>query len=82
MGLAGATGVGVGAIVGGGILALAGIAFEVAGPSTIVGFALNGIVAFITALSFSELASRFPQSGGTYTYAKKVYSIETAFVVG
>ena len=39
--LLGATGVGVGAIVGGGILALAGVAYATTGPSAVVAFALN-----------------------------------------
>ncbi len=82
VGLLGATGIGVGAIVGGGILALAGVAFAATGPSAILAFALNGIIALITALSFAQLASRFPESGGTYTFAKKVMTIETAFGIG
>ncbi|MFO7586582.1 MAG: amino acid permease [Gemmatimonadota bacterium] len=82
LGLFGATALGVGAIVGGGILALAGVAFAAAGPGAIVAFALNGGIAFLTALSFADLARRFPESGGIYTYAKKVTSIEVAFVVG
>jgi APA family basic amino acid/polyamine antiporter len=82
LGLAAATGIGVGAIVGGGILALAGVAFATTGPSAVLAFALNGVIALVTALSFAELSSRFPQSGGTYTYARKVLSIEAAFAVG
>jgi len=82
IGLTGATGIGVGAIVGGGILALAGVAFSAAGPGAVAAFALNGFIAILTALSFSELSALFPQSGGTYTFAKKVLSVETAFVVG
>ena len=82
MGLFGATLIGVGAIVGGGILALAGVAFQTAGPGALLAFVLNGGIAFLTAASFAELAVRFPQSGGTYTYAKHVVSIEAAFVVG
>ena len=82
MGLFGATVLGVGAIVGGGILALAGTAFSVAGPSAMVSFALNGGIALLTAASFARLARRFPESGGTYTYARNVFSIELAFVVG
>ncbi len=82
MGLLDATGVGVGAIVGGGVLALAGVAFATTGPSAIVAFALNGGIAVLTALSFAELASRFPESGGTYTYARKVLTVEAAFAVG
>ena len=82
MGLFGATTLGVGAIVGGGILALAGVAFATAGPAAVVAFALNGGIAFLTAVSFARLARRFPESGGTYVYAKRVLSIEVAFVVG
>ena len=82
LGLGGAVGVGVGAIVGGGILALAGAAFASTGPSAIVAFALNGVIALFTALSFAEVSSKFPESGGTYTFAKKVLSVEAAFVVG
>lgn len=82
LGLYGATALGVGAIVGGGILALAGVAFAAAGPAAILAFALNGGIAFLTAVSFARLARRFPESGGIYTYAKKVLSIEVAFVVG
>ncbi|MBU0638322.1 MAG: amino acid permease [Planctomycetes bacterium] len=78
----GATGVGVGAIVGGGILALAGVAFAATGPSAIVAFALNGLIAVLTALSFAELATQFPESGGTYAFAKKVLTVEAAFSVG
>jgi APA family basic amino acid/polyamine antiporter len=82
IGLLGATGLGVGAIVGGGILALAGVAFATTGPSAMVAFGLNGVIALLTALSFAEMASKFPESGGTYTFAKKVLSIEAAFTVG
>ena len=82
IGFFGALGIGVGAMVGGGILALTGIAFSVSGPSAILAFALNGLIAFITALSFAEMASANPQSGGTYTYAKKALSLQVAFGVG
>ena len=36
----------------------------------------------LTALSFAEMASRFPESGGSYTFSKKVLSVEAAFAVG
>jgi len=82
IGLLGATGAGIGAIVGGGILVLAGVAYARTGPAAIVAFALNGIVALITAASFAEMASAFPESGGAYTFAKKVLSVRAAFAVG
>ena len=82
IGFFGAIGIGVGAMVGGGILALAGVAFAVSGPSAILAFVINGVIALITALSFAEMASANPQSGGTYTYAKKALSLQVAFGVG
>ncbi|MEM6688322.1 MAG: amino acid permease [Planctomycetota bacterium] len=80
--LGGAIGIGVGAIVGGGILALAGVAFEAAGPAAVIAFAVNGIIALMTAVSFGQMAKRFPESGGTYTFSRKVLSVEAAFIVG
>lgn len=82
IGLFGATSLGVGAIVGGGILALAGTAFAVAGPAALLAFALNAGIAFLTALSFAELATMFPQSGGAYAFAKRVLSVRAAFTIG
>ena len=82
LGLFEATGVGVGAIVGGGILALAGTAFAQTGAGAWLAFLLNGCIALITALSFAELSTAFPQSGGTYLFAKRVLSVGAAFSVG
>ncbi len=78
----GATSVGVGAIVGGGILALAGVAFVNAGPSAILAFALNGLIALLTALSFAEVSAAYPRSGGAYAFAKRVLNVHAAFIVG
>jgi len=82
LGLFDATALGVGAIVGGGILALAGVAYAATGPGAVLAFGLNGVIAFITALSFAELSTAFPQSGGTYLFAKRVLSVSAAFNVG
>ena len=82
LGLFGTTSVGVGAIVGGGVLAMSGVAFVATGPGAVAAFALNGVIAVLTALSFAEMAAAFPESGGTYTFAKKVLSAPAAFMVG
>ncbi|HSC35634.1 MAG TPA: amino acid permease [Thermodesulfobacteriota bacterium] len=82
IGLMGAVGIGVGSIIGGGILVLAGAAFSAAGPGAIIAFLLNGAIAIITALSFAELSAAFPESGGPYVYSKKVLNIRAAFAVG
>lgn len=77
-----ATLIGLGAIVGGGILALGGHALARVGPAAIAVFAVNGIVAILTAGAFAELATRFPVSGGAYAYARKIVSVRAAFAVG
>lgn len=82
IGLLDATAVGVGAIVGGGIFVLAGVAFTTTGPGAVVAFALNGVIAFLTAMTFAEISSAFPESGGSYTFAKKVLSVRAAFGTG
>lgn len=82
IGLVGATAVGMGAIVGGGILVLAGAAFHATGPAAILAFGLNGVIAVLTALSFAEMSTKFPESGGAYTFAKGVLSVRAAFAVG
>ncbi len=82
IGLGGATGIGLGAIVGGGILALAGVAFAQAGPGAILAFLFNGVIAALTALSYSEMSSAFPENGGAYAFTRKVLSVRAAFAVG
>ena len=82
IGLIGATGVGIGAIVGGGIFVLAGVAYAATGPGAVVAFALNGLIAVITALSFAEMSSAFPESGGSYAFARRVLSVKAAFASG
>lgn len=63
-------------------MALAGVAFATTGPGAIAAFAINGVIAMLTALSFAEMSSKFPQSGGTYLFSRKVLSVEAAFTVG
>ena len=82
IGMMGATMIGIGAIVGGGIMVLAGVAYASTGPAALIAFALNGLVAFVTAMSFAEMSAAFPESGGAYTFAKKVLSVRAAFGVG
>ena len=82
IGTFGATLVGLGGILGGGMLMLAGVAFSSAGPAAILALALNGAIAWLTAMSVTEMSTVFPESGGAYTFAKKVLSVRAAFAVG
>ncbi|MFN8178397.1 MAG: amino acid permease [bacterium] len=63
--------IGVGAMIGAGIFVLTGIAAGVAGPALIVTFALNGLVALLTAMSYAELGSCYHDAGGGYLWVKE-----------
>ncbi|MEF8842209.1 MAG: amino acid permease [Haloarculaceae archaeon] len=64
LGLLDATMIGMGAMIGAGIFVLTGLAANIAGPGAILVFVLNGIVTAFTGLSYAELASAIPKSGG------------------
>jgi len=66
-----ATFIGVGAMIGAGIFVLTGIAAGVAGPALILVFALNGLVAILTAMSYAELGSCYHSAGGGYLWVKE-----------
>lgn len=74
--------IGIGAMIGAGIFVLTGIASGVAGPASILAFALNGVVTLLTALSYAELASAYPESGGGYSYIKRAFPGPVGFVSG
>lgn len=82
LGLLDATMVGIGAMIGAGIFVLTGLAAETAGPGAILVFLLNGGVTTFTALSYAELASSIPKSGGGYAYVREAFPSSVSFVVG
>lgn len=63
--------IGIGAMIGAGIFVLTGYAIGGAGPAAIVVFVLNGIVAIMTALTYMELGSCFPEAGGGYLWVRE-----------
>ena len=74
---------GVGTMVGGGFYALSGKVAGSVGLLTPLAFALAGVLALVTALSFAELASRLPHAGGSARYVEAAFgSKRFAAVVG
>ncbi|MBL7995889.1 amino acid permease [bacterium] len=82
MGLMDATLIGVGAMIGAGIFVLTGIAAGVAGPGLILVFALNGVVAILTAFSYAELGSCYHDAGGGYLWVKEGLPKWNGFISG
>jgi amino acid transporter len=82
LGLLDATMIGMGAMIGAGIFVLTGLAAEIAGPAAILVFALNGVVTGFTALSYAELASAIPKSGGGYAFVREIFADFTSFLMG
>ncbi|MGD2295634.1 MAG: amino acid permease [Candidatus Aminicenantes bacterium] len=82
MGLMHVTMIGVGAMIGAGIFVLTGLAAGVAGPALILVFALNGLVTGLTAMSYAELGSCFPEAGGGYLWVKEALPQPNGFLSG
>jgi len=82
LGLFDATMIGIGAMIGAGIFVLTGIAAGEAGPAAVLAFALNGLVTLLTALSYAELASVHPKSGGGYSFISKAFPGPAGFASG
>ena len=82
LGLLDATMIGMGAMIGAGIFVLTGLAAEIAGPAAILVFVLNGIVTAFTGLSYAELASAIPKSGGGYAFVREIFADLPSFIMG
>lgn len=64
---------GLGTIIGAGIYALIGAVAQEAHAYTPFSFLLASFIALITAASYAELSSRFPESAGSALYVKKAF---------
>jgi amino acid transporter/nucleotide-binding universal stress UspA family protein len=82
MGLMHVTMIGVGAMIGAGIFVLTGLAAGVSGPALLLVFALNGLVTGLTAMSYAELGSCFPEAGGGYLWVKEALPQPNGFLSG
>lgn len=84
IGFWGATAVMVGVVIGSGIFKTpTSIAQHLGNPYTILALWLAaGAIALCGALTFAELATMFPRSGGIYVFLKQGYGSCTAFVFG
>src|SRR6266516_1504755 len=74
----------VGITIGSGIFRTPGLVAQQLGRPwlTFVAWLLGGVLAFLGALCFAELATRHPKAGGKYVYAREAFGPRIGFVVG
>lgn len=74
---------GVGMMIGAGVFVGTGIGIGIAGPGGILlAFALNGLLAFLSVMTYAELGSALPKAGGGYSYVQESSGGFTAFMTG
>ena len=73
---------GVGAIIGAGIFAYAGLGAQVAGPYVIYSFVLVGFICALAGLAYAEMASAIPTSGSAYAYTYSAMGETPAWILG
>ncbi|MDQ0728297.1 amino acid permease [Microbacterium sp. W4I20] len=72
----------VGATLGTGILVVLSTAVPIAGPAVWIAFVIAGICAFLSALSYAEMAGSVPVSGSSYSYTYATMGEGLAWVCG
>ncbi len=77
-----ATMMGVGATVGAGIFVLFGYAAGAAGPAVLLAIIFNGLVAGLTAITYADLGTTFPEAGGGYLWVREALPGPAAFAAG
>jgi APA family basic amino acid/polyamine antiporter len=82
LGVADATAIGLGSMLGAGVFVVFAPAARLAGSLLLVAIALAGAVAYCNAVASAQLAAKYPQSGGTYIYGRKQLGEWPGFLAG
>ncbi|MCA9816364.1 MAG: amino acid permease [Cyanobacteria bacterium HKST-UBA01] len=82
LGLSAALAIGVGTMIAAGIFTLSGLAIRNVGSAAILAFLLAAFVALITALTYCEFVSIYPESGEGYLYTRSTFKAPVAYLVG
>lgn len=72
----------VGSILGAGSLVLPGIAYSIAGPASIISWAILVALSVPTALTFARLGALYPDAGGIATFVRRAFGPRAARAVG
>ena len=72
----------LGAVIGGGVLLLPGVAASLAGPASMLAWLFDGLLGIPLALTFAALASRFPDAGGVASFTTRAFGGGWGAVIG
>jgi len=61
----------LGALIGGGIFAVLGVAANIAGKAVLLSYTIAGLIALASGYSYSKLSDHFKEDGGSFLYIKK-----------
>src|SRR5665648_440899 len=62
----------VGGMVGGGIFSVLGVIISIAGQWAWLSFVIAGLIALISAYSYSQLSLKYRKSGGAFTFLNEI----------
>jgi len=69
-------------VLGSGVLVLPGLAAKIAGPGSLLAWALLSVASYPFAYTFASLSARRPESGGIYAFAREGFGFRVGAVVG
>ena len=69
-------------VLGSGVLVLPGLTAKIAGPGSILAWALLSFASYPFAYTFASLSARRPESGGIYSFAREGFGFRVGAVVG
>ncbi len=72
----------VSSVLGSGVLVLPGLTAQIAGPASLVAWAVLAVASYPFAYTFASLSARSPESGGVYAFAREAFGLPTATVSG
>jgi len=82
IGLLALVALGVGSIIGSGMFAMPAVMGSLAGPAPILAVILTGIITTFLAITYAELGSTFPRTGGPYSLPQLALGDFGGFVLG
>lgn len=73
---------GINSIIGSGIFLLAGKIYRNAGNWSLLAILLAGFSLFTIAFSYANMSKLYPENGGAFIYARRVFGRFMGFIIG